>query len=66
MIRSPTFHDYQEPLATQLLAMTEGTIGELSILLKAAAISAVRSGIERIDAKVLAMVEWQPPSMRHG
>ena len=57
---------HKEPLATQLLAMTEGTIGELSILLKAAAISAVRSGIERIDAKVLAMVEWQPPSMRHG
>jgi transposase len=57
---------HKEPLATQLLAMTEGTIGELSTLLKAAAISAVRSGIEHIDAEVLAAVDWEPPSVRHG
>lgn len=57
---------HQEPLATRLLAMSEGTIGELSTLLKAAAIGAVRSGIERIDAEVLAAVEWEPPSLRHG
>lgn len=57
---------HQEPLATQLLALTEGTIGELSTLLKAAAIYAVRSGIERIDSDVLAAVEWEPPSVRHG
>lgn len=57
---------HKEPLATQLLAMTEGTIGELSTLLKAAAISAVRSGIEHINAEVLAAVDWEPPSVRHG
>ena len=59
-------HLHKEPLATQLLAMTEGTIGELSTLLKAAAISAVRSGIEHLNAEVLAAVDWEPPSVRHG
>src|SRR5262249_19225132 len=55
----------QEPLATKLLAMTEGTIGELSTLLKRAAIYAVRTGTERIDASVLTGLEWEPPSTRH-
>jgi type II secretory pathway predicted ATPase ExeA len=55
----------RKPLATQLLAMTEGTIGELSTLLKTAAVSAVRTGVERIDASVLAGLEWEPPSVRH-
>jgi Bacterial TniB protein len=53
------------PLATKLLAMTEGTIGELSTLLKSAAIYAVRTGTERIDTSVLAGLEWEPPSTRH-
>ena len=55
----------REPLATTLLAMTEGTIGELSTLLKTAAIYAMRTGAERIDASVLAGLEWEPPSARH-
>jgi hypothetical protein len=55
----------QEPLATRLLAMTEGTIGELAALLQSAAIYAVRTGVERIDASVLAALEWTPLSTRH-
>lgn len=55
----------RDPLATKLLAMTEGTIGELSTLLKTAAMYAVRTGTERIDEPVLAALEWEPPSMRH-
>ena len=55
----------REPVATKLLAMTEGTIGELSTLLKTAAIYAVRTGVERIDEPVLAGLEWAPPSARH-
>jgi hypothetical protein len=58
-------HLAREPLATTLLAMTEGTIGELATLLKIAAIYAVRTGAERIDATVLAGLEWEPPSARH-
>jgi len=56
----------REPLATQLLAMTEGTIGELAALLKMAAIEAVRTHAERVDARVLAALEWEPPSTRHA
>ncbi len=56
---------YQDPLATQLLAMTEGTIGELSMVLKIAAITAVRSGVEQIDEALLKRLEWEPPSARH-
>ena len=55
----------KEPLATQLLAMTEGTIGELSTLLKTAAIYAVRTGTDRIDESVLAGLAWEPTSARH-
>jgi hypothetical protein len=57
---------HKDPLATQLLAMSEGTIGELSTLLKIAAIYAVRTGIERIDKQALAAVEWELPSARHA
>lgn len=56
---------YQDPLATQLLMMTEGTIGELSMLLKLAAITAVRTGTEQIDHALLKRLEWEPPSVRH-
>ena len=48
------------------LAVEGGTIGELSTLLKSAAIYAVRTGVERIDASVLAALEWEPPSARHA
>jgi hypothetical protein len=56
---------HRDPLATQLLAMTEGTIGELSMVLKIAAITAVRTGVERIDEALLNRLEWEPPSVRH-
>ena len=58
-------HLARKPVATKLLAMTEGTIGELSTLLKTAAIYAVRTGAERIDEPVLARLDWEPPSARH-
>lgn len=56
---------HRDPLAIQLLAMTEGTIGELSMVLKIAAITAVRTGVERIDEALLNRLEWEPPSVRH-
>ncbi len=56
---------HQDQLATQLLAMTEGTIGELSTVLKIAAITAVRTGVEQIDEALLNRLEWEPPSARH-
>lgn len=53
-----------EKLARKLLALSEGSLGELSVLLTSAAVYAVRSGIERIDEKVLAAIDWVPPSER--
>jgi len=54
----------EKPLARQLLTLSEGNLGELSVLLRAAAIYAVKSGTERIDARALAAIDWVPPSER--
>jgi hypothetical protein len=53
-----------EQMARKLLALSEGSLGELSTLLTSAAIYAVQSGGERIDEKVLAAIDWAPPSER--
>jgi hypothetical protein len=51
-------------MARQLLMLSEGSLGELSVLLTSAAVYAVQSGVERIDEKVLAAIDWVPPSER--
>lgn len=51
-------------LATRLLAMAEGTIGELSSLLSKAAVQAIRMGSERIEIGMLESIDWIPPSER--
>ena len=53
-----------ERIARKLLTLSEGSLGELSALLTLAAICAVQSGSERIDEKVLAALDWAPPSER--
>ncbi len=53
-----------EQVARKLLVLSEGSLGELSVLLTAAAVYAVQSGAERIDAHVLAAIDWIPPSER--
>jgi hypothetical protein len=53
-----------EPLARTLLALSEGSLGDLVALLTAAAIAAIRSGVEQITAQVLAELDWIPPSQR--
>ena len=51
-------------LATVLLSMSEGTIGELANLLCVAAATAIRNGREEIDVALLKQVEWTRPSER--
>jgi hypothetical protein len=51
-------------LAAKLLALSEGTIGELFSLLMAATVRAIRSGAERIDEDVVAKTDWIAPSTR--
>jgi hypothetical protein len=53
-----------EQVARKFLALSEGSLGELSVLLTSAAVYAVHSGAERIDEKVLAAIDWVPPSER--
>jgi type II secretory pathway predicted ATPase ExeA len=53
-----------EQMARKLLVLSEGSLGELAALLTAAAVYAVKSGAERIDAKLLAAIDWTPPSER--
>jgi hypothetical protein len=47
-----------------VLARTEGTIGEIAALLAAAAVAAIDSGIESLQASTLAMAAYRGPSER--
>ena len=51
-------------LASKLLSMSEGTIGELSKLLNEAAICAIRSKKECITKRLLDTMDWVAPSER--
>ncbi|MEO8129822.1 MAG: TniB family NTP-binding protein [Bryobacteraceae bacterium] len=51
-------------LAPALLAMSEGTIGELANVLSAAAAAAIRTGQEQIDEVLLKRIGWIRPSER--
>jgi hypothetical protein len=62
-LRSPsTLHD--PAIASKILAMCEGTIGELSTLLNLAATHAIRHGQEQITAEVLNACGYVSPSDR--
>jgi hypothetical protein len=51
-------------LAARILSLTEGHIGEMSLLLTKAAIAAVESGEEKITLGGLDQVDWISPSGR--
>ncbi|WP_250460312.1 TniB family NTP-binding protein [Microbulbifer litoralis] len=55
---------YDPVLAGKILAMTEGSIGEISSLLNSAAIYAVEKGKEKISDKILDGCDYTPPSDR--
>ena len=63
-LREPSYLA-DEPLASKLLVMSEGLIGELAELLRRAAAAAIRSGRERIDTSLLNSVSWVLPSQRY-
>lgn len=51
-------------MARYLLARTEGTIGELAQLLTCAAIAAIESGEEAINARTLSLADYEGPTER--
>lgn len=52
------------PLASKILALSEGTIGEICELLRIAGLYAIRTGSECINDQVLTQCGYQPPSTR--
>jgi Bacterial TniB protein len=55
---------HQPELARYVLSRTEGTIGEISALLVRAAIAAIESGEEAINARTLALADYESPTER--
>ncbi len=55
---------HSKVMATKILAICEGTIGELSELLNSAAIAAIRSGSEQITPEILNRCGYTSPSER--
>jgi len=54
----------QIEISNLLMSMSEGLIGELDEVLTLAAIEAVNSEKEFIDIKLLANIDWLPPTLR--
>jgi len=52
------------PLPELILRRSEGTIGEIALLLARATATALRQEAERIDRAVLERTDYQPPSVR--
>jgi len=55
---------YGSEMAQYILARTEGTIGEVSTFLISAAITAVETGEEAINSKVLSLTDYDSPTAR--
>ncbi len=54
----------ESSLATKILAMSEGLIGEISRVLELASILAIESKVERINKNILDHIDFIPPSDR--
>lgn len=55
---------YEAKMASRLHLMSGGYIGELSRLLSAVAVHAIKSGSEKVDGKVLDAIGWVSPADR--
>ena len=62
-LKKPSFLENDE-LSLKILALSEGALGEISNLLRLAAVQAIRSGQEHISSRLLEKLEWQAPSQR--
>jgi hypothetical protein len=64
-LREPS--ELQAPIfAKRIHELTEGYIGEIAELLMRAAVKAIEAKKERIDRRLLADLNWKPPSQRRG
>lgn len=54
----------RDELSTKILTMSEGTLGEISAVLRLAATQAIHNGQEQITTKTLERMDWLAPSQR--
>lgn len=62
-LKKPSFL-VQDDISMKLLSMSEGTLGEISAILRLAAVQAIQSGQECITCKTLERIDWLAPSQR--
>lgn len=62
-LRHPS-HLHNQDMARYILARTEGTIGEVATLLTQAAIAAIESGEESMNARTLSIADYDSPTER--
>ncbi|MBS0657262.1 MAG: TniB family NTP-binding protein [Verrucomicrobia bacterium] len=62
-LRNPS-HLASNDMALRLMTMSEGLLGEVARIISRAAVEAVRTGREQIDAASLKSLNWIPPSAR--
>lgn len=55
---------FRDRIATKILSMSDGTIGEIASILKKSAIYAIEKGKEYIDVEVLGKINYVSPSER--
>ncbi len=65
-LKKTSYLAYNEKLALKILARTDGLLGEISDLLKEAAILAIESGTEKITLKLLDEVDRPSPQDRRN
>jgi Bacterial TniB protein len=63
-LKYPSNLQSSSTLTSKLLTRSEGTIGELKMLLTAAATDAMRDGTERITEEIIDGCNYMPPSAR--
>ena len=54
----------EQVLATKILAMSEGVLGEITNIIKKASVAAIKNGDEKITKSTLESIDWKSPSER--
>lgn len=62
-LKNPSFLT-EDDIALKILGMSEGTIGEISTIIKLASIDAINNGTEQITKKTLSRIKYLSPSDR--
>ena len=56
----------EQKIAMRILEMSEGLLGEIATIIRKCAVSAIKSGEEKITLKTLNEIKWTAPSQRRN